>query len=441
MPDSGTPVGVDPARRRLAGPLLVLTTAFAVLGTLGWPVFALLGGLTAWGALVLLLPLVMPMMRRIALALLAVGGLTMVWAWLGGQVPDWRAALASNVPLIGLLIAATFLQLLVLPRAGPGRVEGARDSGPKAFLRTGLAVQLFGAVINLSMVTVAASRLSVDGRLGRAQTVLLGRFFTAALFWSPFFGAMAAALSYAPGATLGSVLPAGLVMSVLAVALTWWGTGRRVEPSFVGYPVDFRNLWLPGLLATLVVGIHLHWPALSVLGLIMLLAPSMVLLVLLIRQPRTALRLLGEHVLQRVPNMSNELLLFLSAGVMAAGLAALVAGLGGWTPFQSFGPVQAWLTVLGIVVLAGLGAHPLVGVALFGTLLAPMQPPPTLLAVSFLTAWGIASVGSPFSGLSLMLQGLYRVQPLEILRWHWRYVLGMLALSFPVLWVVETISG
>jgi hypothetical protein len=273
MPDSGTPVGVDPARRRLAGPLLVLTTAFAVLGTLGWPVFALLGGLTAWGALVLLLPLVMPMMRRIALALLAVGGLTMVWAWLGGQVPDWRAALASNVPLIGLLIAATFLQLLVLPRAGPGRVEGA----PRLWSQGFFAHRPGGSTLRCRDQPVDGDgrRLEVERRrqVGTGADRAAGSLFyrcavLVAVFWRDGGGA----LLRPPAPPLGSVLPAGLVMSVLAVALTWWGhrpTGSSQALSATRW--ISATCGCPGLLATLVVGIHLHWPALSVLGLIMLL--------------------------------------------------------------------------------------------------------------------------------------------------------------------------
>lgn len=428
--------------RRVAGLLLAVTAVLAVLAAFGWPIAALFGGVSAWVAMVLMLPVVMPMMRIMASGLLLSGAAAMLWALMEGNTPDWQAAIALNVPLIGLLIAATFLQLLVLPRVAgqQGEARRAASSGPGAFLRTGLAVHLFGAVINLSMVMVAADRLRTAAGLGRVQTVLVGRFFTAGLFWSPFFGAMAAALSFAPGATLASVLPAGLALSSIALIATWWGTGRHVDSEFRGYPVDFGNLWLPALLAVTVVTLHVRFPELSVLALITLLAPVVVIVVLLIRQPRSAPKLLVGHVVNRLPNMCNEILLFLSAAVMAAGLAAVVAGFDGWTPFDDFGATQAWLTLVAIVMLAGLGAHPVVGVALFGTLLAPMSPEPTLLAVTFLAGWAIASVGSPFSGLSLMLQGFYKVQPWQLIRWHWRYVIGMLLVCWPILWLISMIS-
>ena len=94
--------------------------------------------------------------------------------------------------------------------------------------------------------------------------------------WSPFFAAVAVALTYAPGSTLVGVVSAGLPFAAMLLLLA----GRRLErelgdalPRFVGYPMHVGALWLPLLLAV-TVGIGRQvlpdWSALAVITSVLL---------------------------------------------------------------------------------------------------------------------------------------------------------------------------
>lgn len=83
-----------------------------------------------------------------------------------------------------------------------------------------------GAVINLSVLFIIGDRLERNGTLERRQVLVLSRIFCAAAFWSPFFVAMAVALTYAPGLQLSRILPFGVVATLLAMGLTAWQVER-----------------------------------------------------------------------------------------------------------------------------------------------------------------------------------------------------------------------
>jgi hypothetical protein len=53
--------------------------------------------------------------------------------------------------------------------------------------------------------------------------------------------------------------------------------------------------------------------------------------------------------------------------------------------------------------------------------------------MTFLSAWAIGVVSSPFSGINLSMQGRYGQRGLDSLRWNGTYSLIMLALSITAL--------
>ena len=142
-----------------------------------------------------------------------------------------------------------------------------------------------------------------------------------------------------------------------------------------------------------------------------------------------------DHLVRELPNMPNELALFLGAGVMAGGTAATFAGLGGWMPFDSFGTAEAGGLLGMMLVLAIIGVHPVITIAVSGTLLTPLNPPPDLLASTFLCAWGIGVAISPLSGLNLALQGRFGLRPTQVLRLNWSYGVVMYLAAMSVLYL------
>ena len=81
-----------------------------------------------------------------------------------------------------------------------------------------------------------------------------------------------------------------------------------------------------------------------------------------------------------------------------------------------------WLMVL----LAIIGIHPVISIAIVGTWLAPLSVDPNVLGTLFLSVWAVGVTASPLSGISLALIGRYGLSSRSILLWHYRYALVML---------------
>ena len=375
----------------------------------------------------MLIPDVSSQTRRQVLILIAIGLIGILWGSLKQVSVDWLMILSGNSMLLAMLAAVSFLRLITRPDTEAGE---RLPSGRRAVWSTLFGVHLFGAVINLSSVFIMGDRIGRQGRLNRAQTVILTRGFTAAAFWSPFFAAMAAALSYAPGATLPQIWLMGMPLAAAALLVTALGCQR--DNAFTGYPMHFTALFLPGCLALGVLILHQWKPDWHILGIISLLAPTLSILVLTRRHPSPISRA-RSHIETDLPGIRNELSLFLAAGVMAAGLNAVFAAFGGWLPFDTFGGVEASMVLIFMVVTAILGVHPVINIAALGTLLTPLNPNGSLLAMTFISAWAIGTATSPYSGINLAMQGRYVQQSMDSLRWNGFYSLMMLSLSIVTL--------
>ena len=425
-------------RDALAGILLTLM----IIASVAPGISLLPAGLLGWTA-ALLLSYRLGRRQRIQSAwLIGLGVAGIAWGALHGAPFNITRILASNQGLISLLAAVSFLRLVTRPDAGNGDAPPPR--GRKALWRTLIGVHLFGAVINLSTVVILGDRMTTRGRLGKRRALALSRGFAAGAFWSPFFSAMAAALTYAPGAQLGIVVLAGLPMA----AISLWLTARDLDPGnpgsgapFVGYPMRFSALWIPGLLVAIVLTLHIPVPGWSILAIIALSAPLLTVAILAAREGRDAWPSLKSHVQHGLASTVNELTLFLAAGVLAAGLISLTGQLGDWLPFERFGPPQASLLLLVMVGVAAFGVHPIITIAVGGVWLAPLHPNPDFLAITLLMAWGIGVPANPLSGLHLMMQGRYGIDGYAFLRWNASYVLKCLGAGIGLLYLYGALLG
>lgn len=421
-----------PARRdALAGLLLTLMIAASV--TPGVPPFC--AGLPGWTAALLLSYRLGRRQRLQSAWLIGLGAAGVAWGALHGVPLNLTQLLTGNQGLVSLLAAVSFLRLVTRP--DPANRDEPPPRGRKALWRTLTGVHLFGAVINLSTVVILGDRMTTRGRLGKRRALALTRGFAAAAFWSPFFSAMAAALIYAPGARLDIVVLAGLPMA----AVSLWLTAREIDPDnpalgapFLGYPMRFGALWIPGLLVAIVLSVHALLPRWSILATITLSAPLLTAAILLAREGRGAWPSLRDHVRQGLATTINELALFLAAGVLAAGLTSLTSQFGDWLPFARFGPSQASLLLVAMVGVAALGVHPVITIAALGVWLAPLRPEPNLLAITLLMAWAIGVPANPLSGLHLMMQGRYGIDGYAFLRWNAGYVLKCLGTAIALLY-------
>ncbi|WP_078486515.1 hypothetical protein [Solemya velesiana gill symbiont] len=383
-----------------------------------------LAGIAAWIAGALLFVQVKGLGRTQALVLLGVGLAAMTWGVANGAAVPLEKALSTNQALLAMLAAVSFLRLVILPEA---TTEEQLPTGPKALWRTLLGVHFFGAVINLSAVMILGDRQSRREALSPTQAIVLSRGFAVASHWSSFFAAMGVALTNAPGAQFTTLSPVGLPIALIALVVTGLTLSRREQGvHFRGYPMQFSALWIPALLSMGVMGCHLVWRELPILTLISILSITLTIVLLLMRNRSEGMERLGQHIANGLPRMRGELTLFLSAGILAAGITAAMDAMALDLAIDHFGAQEATLLLLFMVGISILGVHPVISIATAGSILMPLVADPNLLALTFLMTWALGITTSPFSGMHLAMQGRFGINAYRFPRWNGGFAIFML---------------
>ena len=431
-----------PPERPPAGPaagiaawLLVAVAVLSVVGDVlpAYPDW--ITGVIGWIACALLWPRIKSAQQRLVLALAVCGAAGIAWGMWRGHAGFVSRALTQNIPLVGLLIAVAFLQL-ISTRSG-GREEKL-STGRYALLRTLFGIQLFGAVINFSAVAIFADRLSARTRLSMDQATGLTQAFISGALWSPFYGSMAVAFTFAPQASLTILVSMGLPVALCGILITWLTLSSKrhgYAADFAGYPLHLEALLVPGLLAIAVLVAHEIKPAWSVLAIITLTAPAVTVLTLLVREGNRTGAALVRLVHVRLPEMAGEFALFMGAGVLSAGMAGVIAALDLRVPFDHFGAFEASVTVGVIVLVAWAGFHPVMLCMVVGPWIATLKPDPTLLAMTILMPWAIGLPGCPTSNTVLSVHARYHVGIGELLRRNRLFGLQMYVLCVIVLYL------
>ena len=398
-------------------------------------------GVLAWGACLLLMPN-LPRRQLIMVWLLVVLGIAgIIWGMASGKQGLINVALAQNIPLTGLLIAVSFLQLIAVR---PETASEPLKQGPKALAQTLAGVHLFGAVINFSAVAIFADRLSALKKLTLQQAMALSQGFIVGATWSPFYGAMAAALIVSPDASLGQLMVWGFMLAAIGLSISWFTlTSKRhgEAKEFVGYPLHFESLWVPAVLAASVLLAHEWQPRWPVLAIIATFAPLVTIFTLFARDPLSAIPVLRQHVSRRLPLMNGELSLFMAAGVLSAGMSGAIAALELGLPFSRFGPLEAAIVLVLMNLLAWVGLHPVIMVSVLGPWLTPLDPDPNMLAMVFLMSWGVGLTSCPMSNTMLVMSGRYGLPFARLLNENRRYSFKMTAVCVAALYVYAWVKG
>ena len=411
----------------LAGRAIALMTIWFIISEI-WQIFpSWPAGVLAWLAALLLLRK-LSKSQLLQIGILLVAGIIAVASGLTlGESPDWLRLLDANAGLLSMLAAVSFLRLLTI-NAKDTVVQLQR--GMRAYWQTMLAVALFGGFINVSAPLLIADKLSGEKKLDLFTAKSIIRAFCGGPTWSPFFAGMAVVLTYVKGAKLLIIMACGLPFAFLGLVVLV--VGARIYNydeilNFKGYPITSSNLLLPGVLVISVVLGHMLLPHVSILAVISLSALLVTTYSLYITNNwGGVVNQVQNHIQEGLPQMVNELVLFLAAGVLAVGLQTLVNATQMSLPFGGgFDGLGAIALLAGMVVVSLIGVHPIISIAVVTPLLVPSNPNPQLLAMTFVISWSLGACASPLSGLNLIFQGRYGIPSIRLAMLNWPYVLMM----------------
>ena len=379
-------------------------------------------GLLAWISLLLLFFSIKN--KKMIIILFSLSIVSFLISYLNGFEINIVKVFTVNQYLLTLLIGVAFLRLIAIPKIDK---EDKLPKGKLSFFKTYLGVHLFGSVINLSSLILVADKLYKKAPLTNAQIVLLTRAFASDAYWSPFFVAFAAAITYTPNLSTSIVLINGIFLSIITFLISYYEVLKNKEfkiKEFSGYPLSFDNLYLPLCLAFLVLLTNHFYPDIKVIILVASFALLLTLIVLPIKKGfKNAVLKLSNHISKELPNMKMEISLFLVAGMFGMSVSAILIGLNLPLPFETFDWFIASILLGIFIILAFVGIHPIITIAIIGDFLSNVNH--TLLAVTFLMAWSTTVSTSPFSGLNLTIVARYNVRGSRIFKLNIFYALKM----------------
>jgi len=416
----------------LSGYLLLGMALAAVLNAFVSFLPGYLIGVPIWLSACLLWARLKPAQRRQTGVLGLVGAPLLLFGTLyGDDVRFLLKALEANYLVMAMLVGVSFLRLVALKGA---EQDERLPRGRSALGRTLLGTHLIGSVINISSVLIVGDRLAARQPLQPVQALVLVRSFSICAFWSPFFAAMGLTLVSAPGAELKTLVLFGLPVAMVALLFSIWEVARHPAAAQAqGYPMHFKALWMPLLLAFMVIISHEVWPAISVLTLVTLISMLFACSWMLITQKRQGGRRLINHVHEGLPGLAGEVMLFLAAAVLAAGVAATLNAFDLVLAPDHYGAFEACITLLILVILAFVGMHPVTSVVLVGSILAPSVSNPNLLGLTMLMGWALGVGLSPLSGVQLSLRARYGISAAELWRLNRHYAPAMLLVCWGML--------
>ena len=409
-------------KSHIAGILIFLSFIISIYSYFFQKDLLIVSGSLSWIAFILLFSSLKN--KKFLYTLFALSFLSFAICIVNGYTIDFYKVFTVNQYLITLLIAVGFLRLIATPKKAKIK---ELPKGESSFLKTYLGVHLFGSVINLSSLILVADKMYKKASLTNAQIVLLTRAFASDAYWSPFFVAFAAAITYAPKLNTLTIVLNGIVLALIGFLITYLEVKKDKKfnlDEFRGYPISFDTIYLPIVLAFFVLLTHTFFPDIKVIILISLFSFLLTIFVIPLKYSYLKSKIkLKNHILKELPKMKTELSLFLVAGMFGILVGSILLGLNLQLPFEHFDWFVASILLAIFIILGFVGIHPIITIAIIGDFLSGVNH--TLLAITFLMAWSTTVSTSPFSGLNLTIVARYNYDAKEILKLNIFYAIKM----------------
>ena len=412
---------------RIAGPLVLTMCLLTLLNTVLPLGLAGLATLLCWLYIAIEMPRLKPKQRKQILILFGIGIAAAALAWSQGSDMSLQTLLGEHLKLAMLLTSISFIGMA-------GRVGcNASKRGIRSFITTLLGMHFFSSVANFSSVIIVGDQIKQKQGIDQLSQWVLSRGFGMAVLWSPFLSLLPLVLEQVPGVDLTQVYPFAITLAVIGLSLSIIEARVRAATAlqgFSGYPLKTETLALPVVLITLILLLSWQMPQLPMVFLVSLLSIIVpIALMAVMSNVRSASRKISLHVSEKLSESRAEISLFMSAGVLAAGVKACIAvGLIS-LPFTQTDAGVASLVLVMIVGLAYLGIHQLALVAIFAGLLADITVTPNLMAIAYVLGTSLAMSGSTFSGLNFIMKSRFNATDGEIIRNQLPYNLTMLVVG------------
>ncbi len=384
--------------------------------------FLIVSGIFAWCSFLILFNFIKN--KTMILTLFLLSFIAFLISYFNSYKIDFIKLFTVNQYLLTLLIAVGFLRLIAKPKKDKSSIL---PKGKVSFIKTYLGVHFFGSVINLSSLILVADKMYKKAPLTNSQIILLTRAFSSDAYWSPFFVAFAAAVTYAPKLSTSLILFSGMILAFFAFFITYFEVIKNKEfkiDEFRGYPLSFETLYLPFILAILVLLTNYFYQNIKVIVLISLYSLLMTIFILPIKKGfKLSFKRFNNHIIEELPKMRVEMALFLVAGMFGILMGSILIGMNLKLPFEIFDWKIASLLLFVFIFLAFIGIHPIITIAIIGDFFNSVNH--TLLALTFLMAWSTTVSTSPFSGLNLTIVARYGFEGKEIFKLNIFYALKM----------------
>ena len=386
-----------------------------------------LSGLFAFAAALCLLPDTGTPQRIQLGVLVSIGLALLLFALSRGAAINWSAILSQNTGILSMVLSVGLLKLIFSKDSTKAATEKEKlPIGRKAFFHTLMSLTIFGSVINISAAILVGDRLTLNRPMNYFTAGTITRAYSGCAAFSPFFGCMAVALTAVGDFELLSVMANGVPFTIASVAVLYFsGVWRHKEKldSFYGYPLRAESLFVPTVLAIIVFVMNMVMPNVPVLTIIALSSIALTVVLLIMRygvNPSTDR--LVDFVKVDLPKSLNEVQLFISAGILASGLQALIQIGSLSAPIDEFTSTTACLLLALMIVVSALGIHPVIQIVTVAPLILATNPDPELLGLTFLFSWALGTQASPLSGTNLIMQGRYNIVAWRGAMQNWPFV-------------------
>ena len=415
--------------------MIMLSIFIGLTDFTGERIIAMLAGLAGWAAGFLLFIDAPRALKIQAGILIFLGSVLSIFAITQGSSPDWFLLTTLNTSLLSMIAAVGFLRLVTLPR---GNSLSNLPRGPASFFQTMIGMSLSSSITNISAPIVVCDRIHATSPIKRHTASCATRVFCGAASWSPFYGAMAVVLTYSPNANLLWLMFAGIPVcaaGLIYVLATGLAFHKREVSNFVGYPMRGRDVKIPLVLIGACLLGYAVFAGSSILAIIALCALTVTALALILRYGlKSTFKQISDFVADGLPEMVNEITLFLSAGVLAVGIIALIEVDLIDIQITDYSAVATVAVLTAMVLLSVLGIHPVIQIASLSPILLESSPNANLLGAAWLFAWHLGTCSSYLSGTNLVFQGRYGIPSWRIAMDNWPY--SMTVVTFSSIWLL-----